>query len=55
VPVAVTMAAMPSGINVYLFGVRYNAAPGVAARTVFLTTVFSLFTLSALLFLFQGS
>ena len=54
VPVAVTMAAMPSGINVYLFGARYNAAPGVAARTVFLTTAFSLITLSTLLYLFQG-
>ncbi len=53
VPVAVTMAAMPSGINVYLFGAHYNAAPGVAARTVFLTTIFSLGTLSTLLYLFQ--
>ncbi len=53
VPVAVTMAAMPSGINVYLFGAHYNAAPGVAARTVFLTTALSLITLSALLYLFQ--
>ena len=31
VAVAVSMAAMPSGINVYLFGARYEAAPGVAA------------------------
>ena len=54
VPVAVTMAAMPSGINVYLFGARYDAAPGVAARTVFLSTIFSLGTLSALLYWFQG-
>jgi predicted permease len=54
VPVAVTMAAMPSGINVYLFGARYDAAPGVAARTVFLSTVFSVGTISALLYLFQG-
>jgi predicted permease len=53
VPVAVTMAAMPSGINVYLFGARYDAAPGVAARTVFLSTVFSLGTISVLLYLFQ--
>ena len=52
VPVAVTMAAMPSGINVYLFGTRYDAAPGVAARTVFLSTIFSVGTLSALLFWF---
>lgn len=54
VPVAVTMAAMPSGINVYLFGARYDAAPGVAARTVLLTNVFSLITLSAVLYLFHG-
>jgi len=53
VPVAVTMAAMPSGINVYLWGARYDAAPGVAARTVFLTTIFSLGTLSFVLYLFQ--
>jgi predicted permease len=53
VHVAVTMAAMPSGINVYLFGARYNAAPGVAARTVFLSTVFSLGTISVLLYWFQ--
>ena len=53
VPVAVTMAAMPSGINVYLWGARYNAAPGVAARTVFLTTLFSLGTLSFVLYIFQ--
>jgi predicted permease len=54
VPVAVTMAAMPSGINVYLFGARYEAAPGVAARTVFLSTVGSLGTISVLLYLFRG-
>ena len=54
VPVAVTMAAMPSGINVYLFGARYNAAKGVAARTVFLSTVFSVGTISVVLYLFQG-
>ena len=53
VPVAVTMAAMPSGINVYLFGAHYDAAPGVAARTVFLTTIFSLGTLSFVLYIFQ--
>jgi len=53
VQVAVTMAAMPSGINVYLFGARYNAAPGVAARTVFLTTALSLVTLSFVLYLFH--
>jgi predicted permease len=54
VPVAVTMAAMPSGINVYLFGAKYGAAPGVAARTVFISTVVSVGTVSVLLYMFQG-
>lgn len=52
VPVAVTMAAMPSGINVYLFGARYQAAPGVAARTVLVTNILSIATLSFVLYLF---
>jgi predicted permease len=54
VPVAVTMAAMPSGINVYLLGAKYGAAPGVAARTVFISTIVSVGTVSALLYMFQG-
>jgi len=54
VPVAVTMAAMPSGVNAYLFGARYGAAPGVAARTILLGTILSLGTISAVLLLFQG-
>jgi hypothetical protein len=52
--VAVMMAAMPSGINVYLFGARYEAAAGVAARTVLLTSLFSVATLSTLLVLLGG-
>jgi predicted permease len=51
--VAVTMAAMPSGVNVYLFGARYDAAPKVAARTVLLTNLLSIVTLSLVLFLFS--
>ena len=54
VSVAVTMAAMPTGVNAYLFGARYEAAPGVAARTVFLTTLLSLGTISVLLVLLAG-
>lgn len=53
VPVAVTMAAMPSGVNAYLFGARYDAAPGVAARTILLGTVVSVGTISLVLVLFQ--
>lgn len=51
VQVAVVMAAMPSAVNVYLFGERYRAAAGVAARTVLLTTVGSAVTLSVVLVL----
>ena len=54
VPVAVTMAAMPTGVNAYLFGARYDAAPGVAARTILLGTLVSVGTLSMVILLFQG-
>ncbi len=53
VSVAIVMAAMPSAVNVYLFGARYEAAPGVAARTVLLTSVGSAVTLSVVLALLQ--
>lgn len=46
VSVAVLLAAMPCGVNAYLFGARYDAAAEVAARTVFLTTATSLLTIS---------
>lgn len=49
VPAAVTMAAMPTGVNVYLFGARYDAAPSVAARTVLLASVGAVVTVSVLL------
>lgn len=48
---AVVMAAMPTGVNVYLFGARYDAAPSVAARTVLLTSALAVVTLSLLLML----
>ena len=54
VPVAVTMAAMPTGVNAYLFGARYHAAQGVAARTILLGTVVGVATISVVLLLFQG-
>ena len=48
--VAVTMAAMPSGVNAYLFAARFSAAEGVAARTVFLTTAVSVVTIAITLY-----
>jgi len=53
VPVAVTMAAMPTGVNAYLFGARYDAAPGVAARTILLGTLVSLGTITMVLLFFH--
>ena len=52
VAVPVVMAAMPSAVNVYLFAARYQAAPDVAARTVFLSSALSVATVSVLLVLF---
>lgn len=49
VNVAILMAAMPSGVNVYLFGAKYDAAPGVAARTVLVTSVCSMATIAVIL------
>lgn len=53
VSVAVTMAAMPSGVNAYLFGARYDSAPGVAARTILLSTLVSVGTISLVLLLLR--
>jgi len=49
VSVAVVLASMPSAVNVYLFGARYETAPGVAARTVLLTSVGSVVTIAVVL------
>jgi predicted permease len=53
VPVAVTMAAMPTGVVAYLFSARHHAAQGVVARTVVLTTLASVGTISFVLLLFS--
>jgi len=49
VSVAVVMAAMPSAVNVYLFGERYQSVPGVAARTVLFTSIGSLLSVAVIL------
>jgi predicted permease len=54
VSVAVMLAAMPTAVNTYLFAERYGAAPRVAARTVLLSSVFAVLTVSALIVLLQG-
>ena len=53
VPVAVGMAAMPSGVNAYLFAAHYEAAEGVASRAVFISTAVSPVTISVVLYLLR--
>jgi malonate transporter and related proteins len=49
VSVAIVMSSMPSAVNVYLFGSRYDAAQSVAARTVLLSTLCSMLTIPVVL------
>jgi len=49
--VAVLMAATPVGINVYLFGIRYDTGTAPAATSILLTTLVSVATLSGVLWL----
>ena len=52
---ALLLAAQPTGVNVYLFATRYAAAKDLATTTVFLSTAFSLLSLSLVLYLLQAS
>ena len=52
--VAVVVASMPTGVNVYLFSARYSAASEVAARTVLLASLASVVTISTLLLVLAG-
>ena len=47
--VAVTIAALPSGINAYLFAARYDASVPEASSTILVSTLLSVVTLSLLL------
>lgn len=46
---AVLMAALPTGIHVYVFAERYGSAQRLATTTVFVSTVAGVFTLTGLL------
>ncbi len=47
--VAVLLAAMPSGVNAFIFASRYDAAPEAVSRTIVVSTLVSALTASALL------
>jgi len=52
--VAVTVAALPAGVNAYLFAQRYDTGVRAATTTVFLSTLVSALTLSVLLWMFHA-
>ena len=49
IKVAVTMAAMPTGVFCFVLANRYQAAPGAASSSILLATGFSLITLTLVL------
>lgn len=51
--VTVLIAAQPTGVNVYLFAQRYGTAQAIASTSIFLSTAFSIVSLSAILYLFD--
>jgi malonate transporter len=54
VRVAVLTAAMPSGLNVYIFATFYNRSTDIAANTVLQSTVLGMFSISAWLLVLQA-
>jgi malonate transporter and related proteins len=51
----VLLAAMPSGINGYVFATYYNRSVNIAANTILISTVLSVLTVSGWLFLLGAS
>ncbi|MEO0720421.1 MAG: AEC family transporter [Pseudomonadota bacterium] len=52
---AVLTAAMPSGINAYVFAAMYRRAEGIAASAVLLSTALGVFTISVWLAILGGA
>ena len=53
IQVLVLLAAQPTGVNPFLFASRYNVGQLVSSGAAFISTIISIFTLSALLAFFQ--
>jgi len=53
IQVLVILAALPTGVNPFLFATRYNTGQLLASGAVFISTFISIFTLSALLSFFK--
>ena len=52
--VAMLFAALPVGANPYLFAAQYGRAEGTLSASIAVTTVLSLFTVSAMLYYLKG-
>lgn len=52
--VVVIMAAQPVGVTPFIFAERYNVSRALAATTIFLSSVVSMFTITFILFLFAS-
>jgi len=53
IQVLVILAALPTGVNPFLFASRYNEGRLLSSGAVFISTFISIFTLSALLSVFR--
>jgi len=53
IQVLVILAALPTGVNPFLFASRYNTGQLLSSGAVFISTFISIFTLSALLSVFK--
>ncbi|MEM1206720.1 MAG: AEC family transporter [Acidobacteriota bacterium] len=51
--VAVVMAGQPSGVMTYIFAKKYDVGQAIATTSIFLSTTFSILSLSVILFLFD--
>lgn len=50
----IVMSAMPSGINIYIFATQYKRSEDLAANTILITTVLSVFTITGWLLFLGG-
>ena len=53
--VATMLAAMPTGMNMYLFASRYQVSPPTATTSIFISTVSSIVTISVVIALLKGT
>ena len=54
VQAVVIIAAMPPGMNIYIFAVMYNRAVALSASAIILATIASIFTISAWLWILKN-